>query len=144
MSVNALQRYINNDTLRKTVPQIFNQYDRDRNKYLDKYEFRNLVKGCVAKLFKPVVTDSKCDSYFNNLSTNGKITLDDISSYISNNYNISYTNLKNDSLNTAINKAKTKKTETEYEHMKPGVAAQRAICAVASTTFQRVCDWLGF
>ncbi len=62
--------FINNKTLKMTVSELINKYDKD-GKGINKEEFNSLAKGSVSIFAKPLVTKDLSDKAMQKLDLNG-------------------------------------------------------------------------
>lgn len=82
--------FINNKTLKKTVGEFLATADKDNNKTYNKDELKDGIKGAVSIFAKPLAGKG-ANAAIKTLDANndGKITQDEIDSFLKKNYGIS-------------------------------------------------------
>jgi len=79
--MDSIEQYINDETTERFLQKIFNRHDRDKDKYLNKEEFRFLMKNYK----DDNITEKDIDEIYDRLSKGDKL-------------GISYDNFKKNSI----------------------------------------------
>ena len=95
---------VKKEALKESINSLWEKYDEDHNKTLDRGEFKNLLRGCAKNLVFRLAAEAVSNQVYDNLKQNSKnkktaLSQEDVFSYArKNKIKIG----KNDSLNTII------------------------------------------